>query len=56
MNCESGFAMFLLLQDNEEINMEMVKESFRRSLQDTITLEATRGILKKEVSERNSFF
>ena len=38
-----------LPQDAKEINVKMIKESFRRSLQDSITLEATRGILKKEV-------
>ena len=42
-------------QDTKEINAEMIKESFRRSLQDSITLEATRGILKKEVGKSKSF-
>ena len=38
-------------QDTKEIDVNMIKESFRRSLQDSITLEATRGILKKEVGK-----
>lgn len=40
---------FDLELDTKEIDVKMIKESFRRSLQDSITLEATRGILKKEI-------